>query len=137
MSILLLLIDLFLKPEAPKTSFNERFLGYGLLLIATGVGLYFLFQALIPTIGYLESGAAVCLILAALGSFLLLHSRDKKTIKPVEQILDTAKSAYNSVDVDLESFLKKNTTSIILYSCLAGFTLYQIVNLMKSKSSKD
>ncbi len=138
MSIILLLLEMFLKPEAsPKPFFNGRLLGYILLFIASVIGMYFLFQGLIPVIGYLESGAIICAIVASAGFLFLFLSREKKKPKPIDKIVDTAKMHYNNAEGDLERFFKENAPNIILYAGLAGLTLYQIISLFKEKPKKD
>jgi|GEM_PF-2592563 len=137
MSILLLLLDIFLKPEAPKFSLNGRLLGYALILMAGAIGLYFLFQGLVPVVGYIESGALVSVILAAVGYLFLLFSNEKKKAQPLDKFFKKSNEHFKDRGSDLERIFKENAPTIILYSCLAGLTIYQIITLVKVKPKKD
>jgi len=73
-----LLHSLFKYHESPS-SLIYKLLGGGFLLSGGLVGVFFLFQALIPFIGYLESAALACSILIVFGIDLLLIAQQRKT----------------------------------------------------------
>ncbi len=134
MSILLHLLDMLLKPETPKPFLSARVLGFILLWIAAAIGMYFLFQGLVPVIGYLESGAVICVMLVLAGLLCLLLHTEKQEPKPLDKIVKSATSVYTEKQEAVENIFKEDAPNLILYSCLAGLTLYQIITSIKNKS---
>jgi hypothetical protein len=87
------------------------------------VGTYFLFQALTPWVGYLESGGIVCGILAVLGLCFLFIEKKKK---PSFQEEASHKVINFFKDLDIEKVLKDHAVPLSLISLGAGFILSQI-----------
>lgn len=136
MSMILLLLDLFIKPQPPKAPLNRRVLGCLLLLIAAGVGLFFLFHALVPVVGYLESGTIICGVLAFMGLGFLFFPKGKPKPGPIDELMETAKAAYKEADIDFEEMFKKHTPTILIASFVAGFALYQMTAVKKNTPAK-
>ncbi len=120
MSFFTLLINFFLKPQEVGLIMIMRIFGYLLLLIAAGIGLYFLFKFLVPEIGYIESGAVLTLIFAGGGCLLLFLSHQKRH-HPVDDVREKATAIFKSFDID--KLIAKNSYKIILFSLVSGLVL--------------
>ena len=75
------LINFLMKPKESMALLVIRMLGYLLLLVAIIIGLYLLFNYLVPIIGFTEAGVIFVLFFAVLGC-LLISLESKKTITP-------------------------------------------------------
>ena len=115
------LLDLFFR--TPQANPTPKVLGSFFLILGVVVGMFFLFQMLVPIIGYNESGAIVCVGLIVLGGGLLLGEKCK-TQKPKEEAEHNPLDAFNSIDI--EKLLKENALPISLLSLIGGIILSQI-----------
>ena len=87
MFILETLVSFLLKPKVCNAFSVKRICGYFFLALGGGIGFWFLFQSLIPLIGYLESGALMSALFLSIGGGLLLWGRRKKPKCPLMMIL--------------------------------------------------
>jgi hypothetical protein len=123
----MMLYDLWMSRER-EYSLANKVLGYCFLSVGVLGGSYFLFQSLIPLLGYTESGAAICTILAFIGGVLLFMTRKKKSSSPEglsQQTLSTLKN------LDVEKILKEHALSLPLISFGVGIILSQLNNPRK------
>lgn len=114
-------LDLFFR--TPQTNFTPKVLGSLFLILGVGVGMFFLFQMLVPIIGYNESGAIISVGLIFLGLSLLLGEKFK-TQKSKEEIEHDPLSAFNKIDI--EKLFKDNALPISLLSLIGGIILSQV-----------
>jgi len=135
MSVIWLILDLLVKFKKPKHLFIGRLIGYFLLIVAAIIGLYFLFQALVPVVGYLESGGIFCGIFLAGGLSFLYFSQEKKQSNPMEDLLISAQEMIQNADVNVDK-IKKNAPQILLVSCIVGLSLYQMKGLISDIKKK-
>lgn len=88
-------------------------------------GVYFLFQALAPLVGYAESGGIGCCLLVGAGIiFLTLDQKSRQKVSLPEEI--TYKALQSFKDFDLEKSLKNNAIPISLLSLVVGIALSQM-----------
>ena len=120
----MILCDL-LASRSPNTSLGGRIVGYVFLSIAILGGTFFLFQGIVPLLGYLESGAIVCSLLGVIGGLLIFMTRKKKPLQQ-EDLSHQALSFFK--DLHIEKMLKDNAVSIALLSLGVGFALSQLNN---------
>lgn len=120
----MILCDL-LASRSRNTSLGGRIVGYVFLSIAILGGTFFLFQGIVPLLGYLESGAIVCSLLGGIGGFLLFMTRKKKPLQQ-EDLSHQALSFFK--DLHIEKMLKDNAAPIALLSLGVGFALSQLNN---------
>lgn len=135
MAILELIVSYFLKPQGGICIAMTRIAGYLFLLCGGGFGLYFLFQALIPLIGFVASGACISALLMAVGGTFLFYARKKKPSRPLDNVFEGAQDLIKNVDI--EEILKNNIHKVILFSFLGGLALSQIKNVKKLGCLKD
>jgi len=109
-----------------QTSLIYNILGCIFLLIGGLGGVFFLFQALILLLGYLEGGAIACCILIVFGSILLFINKKRNT-SPPEEIIQKALASFK--DFHMEKLLKNNALPISLISLVLGVVLSQVKNL--------
>lgn len=115
------ILDLFFR--TPQTNFTPKVLGSLFLILGVVLGMFFLFQMLVPIIGYNESGAIVSVGLISLGLSLLL-CRKFKTQKSKEETEHDPLSAFSKIDI--EKLFKENALPISLLSLIGGIILSQV-----------
>ncbi len=115
-------VDLLLSSRKPDSFFVGRAIGYLFLVLAMIGGMFFLFQRLVPLIGYIESGMVVCGMLGGIGGILLFLNRSKTTL-PEEDFSEKAVRFFK--DLDMERILKNNAFMISLLSFGVGIALSQ------------
>jgi len=120
----MILCDL-LASRSRNTSLGGRIVGYVFLSIAILGGTFFLFQGIVPLLGYLESGAIVCSLLGVVGGLLIFMTRKKKPLQQ-EDLSHQALSFFK--DLHIEKMLKDNAVPIALLSLGVGFALSQLNN---------
>ncbi len=110
---------------APKRreALGTKVLGYGFLSAAALGGTYFLFQELVPLLGYAESGTLVSLLLGLIGGSLLFMARERQPL-PQADLPHQALSFFRGLDV--ESTLKENAVPLALTALVAGLALSQV-----------
>ncbi|HUX79995.1 MAG TPA: hypothetical protein VMW10_09675 [Alphaproteobacteria bacterium] len=101
-------------------------MGYLLLGIAVILGLYFLFELLVPILGFIESGVLFTLFFAILGLLLIFVSRRKQS-RPVDDAMEKASEAIKSLELDIQ----KNGYKIIIFSFVTGLVLSQLKGCSK------
>lgn len=117
-------LDFFLRSfQHHSPGFLWKCIGIFFLSIGVVIGMFFLFQLLIPYLGAAESGLLVATLLIVLGSGLVLTGQ-KKEVASQGDILDAFKEEINIEKV--ENFLKNNAFSISLVSFIAGVVLSQL-----------
>ncbi len=135
MFILQTIVTYLLKPQGRSYYFITQILGYLLLCVGGIIGLYFLFQALIPVIGYIGSGTAMSVLLMGAGVIVLIMGKRKKYSRPIDTIFGEAQSMTKKID--LENILKNNAHQILLFSFLGGLILSQVKEGKKLSFLKD
>ena len=133
MALFTMILDFLLKPQECKFLWITRIFGYVLIVLAAIFGLYFLFEFLVPVIGYIESGALLTLVLAGGGCFLIYFSRRKKS-RPLDDLVGTAKEVFG--DLDIDKLIKKNSGTIIFISFVSGLALSQLKDLKMDALNK-
>jgi cytochrome c biogenesis protein CcdA len=123
-----ILYDLFLKPQKESQEVYWRILGLTFLMVGIGLGSFFLFETLVPLIGYVESGASISVLLILMGSSLLLLNR-KKQLVPQVPSLPPIQDVFKGIDMENE--LKNHAGKIMLLAFGIGFTLSQLTNVKK------
>jgi len=141
MIILNFLTSFLLKPQERASFLIARIVGYFFLILALGFGIFFLFQALVPVIGHLESGAVLCVLLAGIGILFLFLSR-KKRHRPIDDIMGEAQCIFKKVNLgvknlEVDKILKENVPTILLCSFIAGLILSQVKDVRKLSLLKD
>jgi hypothetical protein len=114
------LINFLLKPKESVALLVVRIVGYLLLGVAIIMGLYFLFEYLVPILGYIQSGVIFILFFAVLGCLLISLSRRKQS-RPIDEIRKQAEQIMKDIDVD--AFIVQNSHKIILFSFVSGLIL--------------
>lgn len=117
------ILELLLKSQESKPALVTKMVGCFFLMLSGLVGLYLLFQALTPWVGYLESGGIVCGIMAILGSCCLFIEK-KKTRSLQEEASNKILTFVK--DFDIEKTLKDNALTLSLFSLGVGLILSQI-----------
>ena len=122
-----LILDQFLRSQNPEKIVMCRILSFVLLIGGGGLGLFFLFEALVPVMGYVESGASVSALLLLAGGLLFFLKRKKNiTSTPsLPQIQDLFSN------INIESELKNNAVKIALFSFGIGLALTQLPKIKK------
>lgn len=92
------------------------------------MGIFFLFQALIPFIGYLESGMIVSAVAVLIGLVLFLIS-PKKRESPPEEMAEKALRCFKGLEI--EKVVKNNALTLSLLSLGVGIGLSQLKNIKK------
>ncbi len=123
----MMLLDLLLPSRQSRILLASKVLGCFFLMLGVAVGLFFLFQILVPIFGYLESGFVISAVLIALAIAFFFLAQNKQTT-PQEEAIQKALNIFK--DFDLESLLKNKPFAITLLSFIAGIILSQ---LKKSK----
>ena len=127
--LLTIFLNCFFKPQQLIASGMQKIFAIGLLLFGGGIGLFFLFEALVPLIGYIESGASMS-ALFIIGGSLLLYLNKKKTSRPQEDILRQAQDIVKCIDID--KVTKSNIVKILLVALGTGIILSQLKNTKKN-----
>lgn len=127
------ILDLLLKSRESRPVLVSKILGCFFLILAGLIGVFFLFQALIPIVGYLESGILTCGFLGVLGTGFLFMSPKKKA-SPHEELAEKSLKFFK--DFNLEKVLKNNALAVSLLSFGIGILLSQFKNI-KSLSGID
>ncbi|MBY0292846.1 MAG: hypothetical protein K2W92_06125 [Alphaproteobacteria bacterium] len=127
--LLIIFLNLFLKPQNLISSGIQKLFASMLIISGGGIGLFFLFEALVPFIGYIESGASVSALLI-IGGSLLLYLNKKKKARPQEDILRNAQDIVKCIDID--AAIKSNVIKILLISLGTGIILSQLKNIKKT-----
>ena len=91
--------------------------------------MFFLFQLLTPLVGYFESGAIVCAIVASMGLILLYCGQEQKQRLPMEGLFNQAQEVLKKTEVSLDEMVTNNTSKILLGAFITGVTLSQMKNL--------
>jgi hypothetical protein len=134
MSWMLAAINFLLKTQEPPRFWIICVLGYVFILIGGGLGLFFLFQFLVPLIGYLESGAILSLLLMG-GGLLILLLNHKKPSRPIDNILGEAQEVFKQINI--QKILQENGPKIIIFSFISGILLSQLTGKKKFTSLKN
>lgn len=135
MGIITVLLDYLFKPQGPQSFYVERILGYFILMIAAGVGLFFLFQALIPVVGYIESGLIIFVILIFTGFGLLYLSQNKRRERPIDTLLNQVQQNLKGSELNLDQVISKNIPKILISCFVAGITLSEVLNFIKENKN--
>lgn len=128
-------LNFLLKPKGCNTRSIMRMAGYFFLALGGGIGCWFFFQALIPLIGYLQSGALMSALFLGVGGGFLFWGRRKKTACPMTMILGEAQEIFKGMDV--EKMLKNNFYKVLLVSFIGGVILAQARDGKKLAYLKD
>ncbi|OJW49149.1 MAG: hypothetical protein BGO67_11355 [Alphaproteobacteria bacterium 41-28] len=123
------LISFLLKPKESMALVVLRMLGYLFLGVAIIIGLYFLFEFLVPILGYIQSGVIFVLFFAGLGCLLIFISRRKQS-RPIDDVIEKAEQIIKDIDVD--AFIAKNSYKIILFSFVSGLVLSEFKGCKKN-----
>jgi hypothetical protein len=127
-NLLSFMLDLFLRSQNTEKIEIWRILSFVFLMGGGGCGLFFLFEALIPVMGYVESGVSISALLLLAGGLLLFFNRQKTNVSSktsLSQVQDIFKS------LNLESELKNNAGKMILLSFGIGIALSQFPRIKK------
>ena len=123
-----LILDHFLKSQNTEKIEMWRILSFVLLLGGGGSGFFFLFEALVPVMGYVESGASISALLLLAGGLLLFFNR-QKTFVSSKPSLPQIQEIFKSLNVEGE--LKNNAGKIVLLSFGIGIALSQFPRIKK------
>lgn len=118
-----MLLDLLFHSRQSTPILVSKVLGCFFLMLGSVVGMFFLFQSLVPIVGYLESGAIAGAALIVLGIGFLMLGQSKKPA-PSDEIAEKALNFFN--DFDLEKYLKNNALPLSLLSLGIGVILSQL-----------
>lgn len=118
----MMLLDYFISPQQGGAILGSKILGYCFLSIAILGGIFFLFEGLVPLLGYIESGAIACTTLSLIGVILLFVGRKKKPV-PQETLSHQALAFLK--DLEIEKHLKNNSLAFSLLSFGVGIVLSQ------------
>jgi hypothetical protein len=135
MQILETLVSVLLKPVKSSPFSIMNIGGCFFLALGGGIGFWFLFQSLIPLIGYLQSGAVMTALFLGIGGGLLLWNRRKKPELPIVTILGEAQELYKCMN--MEKVLKKNSHIVLLAAFMGGIVLSQVREGKKLAPLKD
>jgi len=133
--ILQKIVSYLFKPQGRGRYFMIQIAGYFLLFIGGCLGLFFLFQALIPLIGYIESGAVMSGLFLVGGLIVLILGRRKKSSRPIDTIFNEAQNMAKQID--LENILKNNVHKILLASFFGGLLVSQLKDGKALSQMKD
>jgi len=120
------ILDLLFNSRESSPALVSKILGCFFLMLAGLIGMFFLFQALVPLVGYLESGIITCGVLGVLGTGFLLMGQKKKA-SPQEELAEKALNFFK--DFNLEKLLKNNAIAVSLLSFGIGIVLSQFKNI--------
>ncbi len=119
------ILDYFLHSPESRPSIITKALGCFFLMLGVTGGAFFLFQALIPVVGYGESGAIICGTLVIIGMcFLMIGGRKKLSLQ--EEVAQKALTFFKGFDV--EKTLKNNALPLSVLSLGLGLVLSQFKN---------
>lgn len=141
MMILNFLMSILARPHIKTSFLILRVLGCVFLILAAGVGIFFLFQAVVPVLGYLESGAILSVLLAGVGFLLLFFSRRKRP-RPVDDAIGEVQEIFKKIHMeikklDINQSLRDNAPKILLCSFVAGLILSQVKDARKIAQLKE
>jgi hypothetical protein len=143
MTIVKFMLDYFLKPQTPQAFALGWFLGVFLLVVAAGFSLFFLFEGLVPIIGYLQTGGLLCVALIVAGFIFIYSSRPKKRTDPINHLVNQAGHLVNQaghmlkhVDMDINKALGAHAPKILVFSFVAGLVLSLLTPIEKRPPSK-
>ena len=120
------ILDLLFNSRESSPVLVSKILGCFFLMLAGLIGMFFLFQALVPLVGYLESGIIMCGVLGVLGTGFLLMGQKKKA-SPQEELAEKALNFFK--DFNLEKLLKNNAIAVSLLSFGIGIVLSRFKNI--------
>lgn len=126
MRSLMFILDLLLNARESRSVLVSKILGCFFLMLAGSVGVFFLFQVLVPIVGYLESGIIACGLLGVLGTGFLLVGKKTKA-SPQEELAEKVLNFFKGFD--LETFLKNNAFAVSLLSFGVGIILSRFKNI--------
>ncbi len=122
----MMILDLLLHSQQERPFLVSKILGVFFLMLGGVTGIFFLFQALNPLLGYLESGIIVCALLTVFGGGLLFIGPRKK-VSPQEEMTEKAVSFFK--DLKVEKMLQDNALIISLLALGGGLILSQLKNV--------
>lgn len=123
MSWLLTIVSFLFKPQESTPFLVTQILGYIFIIVGGAVGIFFLFQFLVPLIGYLESGAVLSLLLMG-GGVLMLFLSPKKQSRPIDPMIGEVQEIFRKTNI--QTMLKENGPKIIIFSFITGIILSQL-----------
>jgi hypothetical protein len=129
-----LLLDCFLNPAPVSPRKILKALGVVVMVIGLGIGIFFLFEALIPLIGYVESGITVSILLMLIGSFLFFINKKDDPSPHAEIVQHSHKILKN---MNIEELINNSPLKIIAFAFGAGVILSQIKNIKGIKEIID
>lgn len=135
MQILETLVSVLFTPTKNTFFSLKNIGGCFFLALGGGIGFWFLFQSLIPLIGYLQSGAVMTALFLGIGGGLLLWNRRKKPECPIVTILGEAQELYKCMN--MEKVLKKNSHTVLLAAFVGGIIVSQMRDGKKLSHLKD
>lgn len=119
------ILDYFLYSPESRPSLITKALGCFFLMLGVTGGAFFLFEALIPVVGYGESGAIISGALVIISvCFLMIGGRKKPSLQ--EEAAQKALTFFK--DFDMEKTLKNNALPLSLLSLGLGLVLSQFKN---------
>lgn len=116
-----ILINYVLKPKKNIANLGARIVGYVFLGIAVILGLYFLFEFLVPILGYIQCGVLFTVFFAIIGMLMIFIGRRKQS-RPVDDVMEKAQEIIKSLDADIQ----KNGYKILIFSFVTGLVLSQL-----------
>lgn len=134
MSWIFTVLSFLFKPQASTSYLMTHILGYIFIIVGGLIGIFFLFQFLVPLIGYLETGALFALLFIG-GGWLMIYLNRRKQTRPIDQIMGEVHEIYKKIDI--EKVVKKNAPQILIFSFAAGIILSQLKMNKKSFHFKD
>lgn len=104
--------------------------GLGIVFLSLGsiLGGYFIFNLLVPQLGYTETGLIFSALFIAIGAGLLLFKPKKESV-PVPQMLTDAKNALE--EIDMQQIFQKHSGKIIMGTIVGGMVLSQLLSPKK------
>jgi len=135
MLILEILASILLKPKVCSFFSIKRIGGCFFLSLGGGIGFWFLFQSLVPLIGYLQSGTLMSVLFLGIGGGLLLWNRKKKPESSIVEILGGVPDLCKGMD--MEKMMKNNIYKILLVFFVGGILVSQMRNGKKLSHLKD
>lgn len=129
-----LLLDCFLNPAPVSPRKILKVLGGVVMVIGLGIGIFFLFEALIPLIGYVESGITVSILLMLIGSFLFFINK-KHEPSPHADIVQHSHKILKNMNV--EELINNSPLKIIAFAFGVGVILSQVKNIKDIKEVLD
>ncbi|MBY0500524.1 MAG: hypothetical protein K2P93_00795 [Alphaproteobacteria bacterium] len=129
-----LLLDCFLNPTPVSPRKILKVLGGVVMVIGLGIGIFFLFEALIPLIGYVESGITISILLMLIGSFLFFINK-KHEPSPRTDIVQHSHKILKNMNV--AELITNSPLKIIAFAFGVGVILSQVKNIKDIKEVLD